>query len=228
MLDRIDTSKKLSKGEYRQRMPELQARLFDVQRRCWDEQLGVVVVVEGWSAASKGAVIKKLTERLEPRANGWAAHAAPFAFETGAQRYTHGIERFLHGSPAVACYAQASAGYELVLEAGVEAIRRHSIALTEGLRADLLARGFVVNSPEDPARRGGTLTVGLNADEDGPGFVRALEARGVLVDHRPEAGVRVSPHFYTRMDELTAFAEAMSELRESGSWRDFVDSSQPY
>ena len=56
----------------------------------------------------------------------------------------------------------------------------------------------------------------------------ALAERHILVDHRPEAGIRVSPHFYTRMDELTQFAETMSQLRESGSWRDHLDSSQAY
>ena len=68
MLENIDCSKTLSKDAYRERMPGLQARLFDLQRRCWHTDLGVVVVVEGWSASNKGAVIKKLTERLEPRA----------------------------------------------------------------------------------------------------------------------------------------------------------------
>lgn len=68
MLENIDCSKTLSKDEYRKHVPELQARMFELQRRCADTNLGVVVVVEGWSASNKGAAIKKLTERLEPRA----------------------------------------------------------------------------------------------------------------------------------------------------------------
>ena len=68
MLEKIDCSKTVSKNEYRERMPGLQRRLFDLQRACWDGAIGIVVVFEGWSASGKGAVIKKLTERLEPRA----------------------------------------------------------------------------------------------------------------------------------------------------------------
>ena len=92
----------------------------------------------------------------------------------------------------------------------------------------MLERGFTINSVENPARRGGTLTVGLGAEENGPAFVSALEARGILVDHRPEAGVRVSPHFYTREEELLQFAEAMSELRETGAWREKLASHGAY
>ena len=78
---------------------------------------------------------------------------------------------------------------------------------------------FTINSPEDPAERGGTLAVDLADDEDGAAFVQALAARDVLVDHRPEMGLRVSPHFYTTSEELSAFAEHMSELRSIGGWR---------
>ena len=190
------------------------------------QALGVDMICGGsvkWLCGGPGAgylyVRPDLQDELEPTITGWAAHADPFAFEGGPQRYTKGIERFLHGSPAVAALLQASAGYEVVLEAGVERIREHSLLLTKDLREDLTERGFTINSPEDPTERGGTLAVGLAEDEDGAAFVQALAARDVLVDHRPEMGLRVSPHFYTTSEELSAFAEHMSELRSTGGWR---------
>lgn len=199
------------------------------------QALGVDMVCGGsvkWLCGGPGAgylyVRPDLVDRLEPRVTGWAAHAAPFAFELGEQRYAKGAMRLLHGSPAVPALLAATAGYEAVLEVGVEAIRAHSMRLTEGLRADLLERGFAVPSPPDPERRGGTLTVGLADDENGPAFVAALESRGILVDHRPDAGLRVSPHFYTRADELAAFAETLSELRQSRSWSDHVSAAGTY
>lgn len=81
MLEKIPTDKKLAKAEYRARMPELQERLFQLQRRCWESGLGVLVVVEGWSASGKGKAIKKLTERLEPRAVEIHAIRAPRTHE---------------------------------------------------------------------------------------------------------------------------------------------------
>lgn len=190
------------------------------------QALGVDMACGGsvkWLCGGPGAgylyVRPGLLETLEPEITGWAAHAAPFAFETGPQRYAANQRRLMNGTPAVAALLHATAGYEVVLEVGVEAIRAHSIALTEGLRADLERRGFSSPSPADPAKRGGTLTVALARDESGPAFVQALAARDILVDYRPDAGLRVSPHFYTTASELQRFAETLSELRETRAWK---------
>ena len=72
------------------------------------------------------------------------------------------------------------------------------------------------------------IAVGLAEEEDGKAFVQALAARDVLVDHRPEMGLRVSPHFYTTAEELSAFAEHMSELRSSGSWQAHQNEASAY
>jgi kynureninase len=199
------------------------------------QALGVDLVCGGsvkWLCGGPGAgylyVRPDLIGKLEPRITGWAAHADPFAFEIGPQRYAPDISRFLHGSPAVPALLAATAGYEILLEVGVERVRAHSILLTEELRRDLLERGFDVPSPPEPSRRGGTLTVGLRANENGPAFVAALEARDILVDFRPEAGIRVSPHFYTRGEELRDFAEALAEVREGGEWRKFARQGAAY
>lgn len=199
------------------------------------QELGVDMVCGGsvkWLCGGPGAgylyVRPDLLPKLEPRITGWAAHAAPFAFETGPQRYADGIRRMLHGSPAVASFLTATCGYEVVIEAGPKNIRAHSLALTGNLREQLLARGFRINSPARAERRGGTLTVGLSDDENGPAFVKALEARGILVDHRPGAGIRVSPHFYTRAEELDEFARVLTELREKKSWHAHVAQTAAY
>jgi kynureninase len=190
------------------------------------QALGVDMACGGsvkWLCGGPGAaylyVRKELQGELSPRITGWAAHERPFAFETGPQRYAPGIARMQHGTPAVPALLAASAGHEIVLEVGVEKIRGWSVHLTERLRQRMLSQGFQVPSPADPRRRGGMLVIGLREDEDGPAFVAALERAGVLVDHRPGAGIRVSPHFYTREDELDEFAEMMRDLREKRAWR---------
>lgn len=40
---------------------------------------------------------------------------------------------------------------------------------------------------------------------------RLLE-RGIVVDHRPGVGIRVSPHFYNSLDEALGVLDAMSEV----------------
>jgi kynureninase len=193
------------------------------------QALGVDMVCGGsvkWLCGGPGAaylyVRPGLLEEFEPGITGWAAHAEPFAFETGAQRYAPDARRLLNGTPAVPALLAATAGYETVREVGVANIRQHSVALTERLRENLAARGFTSPSPVDPRKRGGTLTVALRADENGPAFVRALEERHILVDYRPGAGLRVSPHFYTLESELERFAEVLGELRERRAWTEHL------
>jgi polyphosphate kinase 2 (PPK2 family) len=67
MLEKIDLTKKLKKKKYKEMMPHLQDRLYDLQKACWDANIPTVIIFEGWDAAGKGTSIKKLTQRLEPR-----------------------------------------------------------------------------------------------------------------------------------------------------------------
>ena len=73
-----------------------------------------------------------------------------------------------------------------------------------------------------------TRELALKGGENGPAFVNALEARGILVDQRPGAGIRVSPHYYTLEDEMDEFVEAMVELRRKQKWREHAGASTAY
>jgi len=50
-----------------------------------------------------------------------------------------------------------------------------------------------VNTPADPAERGGTVFHRMPARRRSE--CAELLARDVLVDYRPKAGIRLSPHF---------------------------------
>ena len=49
-------------------------------------------------------------------------------------------------------------------------------------------------------------------------MVKSLATREILVDFRPGAGVRVSPHFYTTDDELLGCLDAMVEIVKTKSY----------
>lgn len=68
MLEHIDLTRSLSRKEYEKEMPGLQSRLHVLQRACDVAQLSTLIVFEGWDTAGKGTAVKKLAERLEPRA----------------------------------------------------------------------------------------------------------------------------------------------------------------
>jgi kynureninase len=172
-----------------------------------------------WLCGGPGAaylyVRPDLAPKLEPRLTGWAAHAAPFAFEPPPQRYAPGAARFLHGTPAVPALFSARAGHEIVAEVGVDRIRAKSTRQTNRLVEHALARGFAVNTPRDPARRGGTVTV--DVPESGP-VAAELVRRDILVDHRPGAGIRISPHFYTTDAELDRVLAEIDEIVRTRSY----------
>jgi kynureninase len=53
-------------------------------------------------------------------------------------------------------------------------------------------------------------------------------ARNILIDYRPDAGIRISPHFYNTDEEVHAAMDAIADILASGAWevhaasRDFI------
>jgi len=172
-----------------------------------------------WLCGGPGAgylyVAPRLREKLEPKVTGWMAHAAPFAFEDGPIRYAPGAARFLHGSPAVPALYAARSGYEIINEIGVERIRAKSTRQTQRLIELCEESGFRVTSPREPERRGGTITVSV---EHAPAVTAELIRREFIVDYRPGAGVRISPHFYTKDEELDGVVRELRDIIETRAY----------
>ena len=82
MLEKIDLTRKLSKKEYKARLPYLRDRLYDLQKACWSAGIPSVILFEGWDAAGKGTSVKALTRRLEPRGFKLYPIQAPRTYET--------------------------------------------------------------------------------------------------------------------------------------------------
>src|ERR687883_1072537 len=151
---------------------------------------------------------------VEPTFTGWQAHARPFAFETELE-YAEGATRFLTGTPNVPALYAATAGYDLIEEIGVDRIRENSVRQTQ-LLIDLLDdAGFDVGSPRDSSRRGGTVTVRTPEFE---AVHKELAGRQILCDFRPDAGLRLGPHFYNTDDELRYAVDQIAEIVESGAY----------
>ena len=172
-----------------------------------------------WLCGGPGAgylyVRPDLHSRLEPKTTGWMAHEAPFAFEGGAIRYASGINRFLHGSPSIPALYAAQSGYRIINEIGVRQIRAKSVRQTARLIELAQSAGFRVTSPADPARRGGTITI---AAEHAAAITKELIRREFIVDYRPGAGVRISPHFYTKDEELELVIREMKTIRDTRAY----------
>ena len=160
-----------------------------------------------------------LLDTLEPRLTGWMAHPEPFDFAAPPIEYTEGAYRFMNGTPNVPGLYAAEAGPRIVLEAGVDAIRDKSMRQTARLVEQAQAHGWNVTAPLDPARRGGTVAV----DVPNTYFVKLeLLRREVIVDYRPGAGIRISPHFYTTDDECDRAIAEIHDILETEAWKRHV------
>ena len=181
--------------------------------------LGVDFAVGGsvkWLCGGPGAgylyVRPDLLRTLRPAVVGWAGHAAPFNFETGAIRYAEAVERFQSGTPNVPALYSARAGYEIVGEIGVPAIREKSLRLTRRLIDVAEREGWRLNTPSVDRERGGSVVIDV---PDGAAVTDALLARNVIVDFRPNAGIRLAPHFYNTEAEIDRAISVMREVVSS-------------
>ncbi|MDH3398131.1 MAG: aminotransferase class V-fold PLP-dependent enzyme, partial [Acidimicrobiia bacterium] len=88
-----------------------------------------------WLSGGPGAgwlyVRPDLQETFEPRFVGWQGDRAPFDFRPGKIEYASGIWRYLSGTPNVPALYAARAGYRIVREVGVPAIREKSLRMTQ-------------------------------------------------------------------------------------------------
>jgi kynureninase len=173
-----------------------------------------------WLCGGPGAgylyVAPRLHDRLRPRVTGWRAHARPFAFEDAPIDYAAGAERFLHGTPGVPALHAAQAGYDIVTALGVDAIRAKSLRQTRLLLDLAREHGLRPRTPDEAERRGGMAILDV---PHGAAVTRELMRREVLVDHRPGAGIRVSPHFYNTDDEVRRAVAEIRDILEKGAWR---------
>ena len=182
--------------------------------------LDVDFVVGGsvkWLCGGPGAgwlyVRPDLIERLEPAVTGWQAHARPFAFEPELE-YADGIARFLTGTPNVPALYACTPGYDVIEEIGVERIRANSLRQTQLLIDGADARGFGVRSPREPERRGGTVTVHV---PDFEAVHKELAERQILCDFRPDAGIRLGPHYFNTDDELEHALDQIGDILATGA-----------
>jgi kynureninase len=152
--------------------------------------------------------------KLEPTVTGWVAHEHPFAFQTGPIRYADNSMKFLHGSPQVPVFYAAQPGYRIVNEVGVEKIRKKSLRQTDLIFRICDKQGYKTQTPRAPEERGGTVVVDIPM---GDAVVKEMAARNVLVDYRPGAGIRISPHFYTLDSEIESTFDVIQDILKTKS-----------
>jgi kynureninase len=132
--------------------------------------------------------------------------------------YAGGAWKWLNGTPSIPSLYAAIEGPRVVRRAGIERVREKSIRQTSRLIELADARGYKVTAPREAERRGGTVAFDVPHSY---GVAQALLANDVIVDYRPNAGIRIAPHFYTSDDELQRVVDMIDAILEDEAWKEF-------
>jgi polyphosphate kinase 2 (PPK2 family) len=95
MLEVLDLDRKLAREDYARELARRQIQLRELGYQVYVQKRPVVIAFEGWDAAGKGGVIKRLTERFDPR--GYIVY--PISAPQGEDKTRHYLYRFWRRLP---------------------------------------------------------------------------------------------------------------------------------
>ena len=159
-----------------------------------------------------------LAERLEPTFTGWQAHERAVRLRGGDASTPTGAARFLTGTPNVPALYAGDGG--LRPDRGDR--RRADPRRTRSGRPQLLidlADEAGLRGAEPRASPSAAAARSRSTSPTSPPSTRELAEREILCDFRPDAGLRLGPHFYTSDDELRLVVEQIGEILETGAHR---------
>ena len=154
------------------------------------------------------------------RLAGWWGHEEPTRFLMEPQfRAALGAAAWQISNPPILSTAPLIASLSIFMEAGMEALRAKSVALTDYLEELLqpLAPAVQILTPRESERRGCQLSLRLAAGgHRGKQVFDALTARGVVCDWRSPDIMRVAPvPLYNRFEDVWRFAQALSDTLQA-------------
>ncbi|MGB9299880.1 MAG: kynureninase, partial [Anaerolineae bacterium] len=144
---------------------------------------------------------------------GWFGQRSPFGFDLEYQP-ANGITRFLVSSTPILSTLATESALDIVLDAGIDRIRKKSVLLTSYLtylvETLLVPLGFSLGSPKDPARRGSHVSI---RHAEGYRVNRVLiEEMKVIPDFREPDNIRLGlAPLYTSFRDVW---EAVDRIRQ--------------
>lgn len=173
----------------------------------------------GPGAPAFAFVGRLLHETFETPLQGWMGHASPFAF-VPEYRPAAGVDRLLCGTPPILSLAALECGVETVAGAGIERLRRKSVALTDLfirlVEDECAGHGLRLASPPEAERRGSQVSY---RHPEACAIAQALIARGVIGDFREPDILRFgfAPAYLRFVDAWKAVL-GLRAVMESGEW----------
>ena len=162
---------------------------------------------------------------LTPRLTGWFGDAAPFEFRTSPTPHPDVSRRFLGGTTAVAPMYHAVEGVRVLLELGLDAVRDHSIALTDLAIEHADALDIPLRSPRSPEERSAMVLLEVPEAER---LTAHLKEQGVYTDSRRNQVLRMAPFVWNTADEIDRAFDRIGDALSDGTYRlQSIDTAGP-
>jgi selenocysteine lyase/cysteine desulfurase len=149
-----------------------------------------------WIGGTAGAGILHVQPAVlaecRPEFRGWFSQENPFSWDLAGFRYAKDVRRFDHGTPSVLAAIASLPALRWLEQTGIPPLRAHNLALSDMIISHARRSNWMIASPLDPERRGGSVMLGLPEHLNGSDLVTSLRARHIYCDVRGRT-LRLSP-----------------------------------
>lgn len=166
----------------------------------WDVDFALWCSYKYLNGGPGGAAFLYLNKKhfgSEPALAGWFGQVKDKQFDMSLSfEHSESAGGWQISSPAILSSAPIEGSLEIILEAGIYAIRKKSLKMTSYLMylVDEVLSGyphnFTIGTPREAQRRGGHVAI---EHEESLRISEALRARGVIPDYRPPNIIRIAP-----------------------------------
>lgn len=154
---------------------------------------------------------------LTPRLTGWLGDADPFGFQPEPAPHPEVRRRFMGGTPAVASFYHAVEGVRVLLEAGLDAVRRDSLEKTTYCIERIDAAGLTLRSPREEERRSAMIVLEV---EGADRLCTYLKQQEIYTDSRKGRYLRLAPFVWNTKEELERTFDVLEAAVASGAYLD--------
>ncbi|MFB6098548.1 MAG: aminotransferase class V-fold PLP-dependent enzyme, partial [Salinibacter sp.] len=170
------------------------------------------------ASGSAGNAFLYVREDLDvtPRLTGWFGDAAPFEFRPDPAPHPEVRRRFLGGTTAVAPMYHAVEGVRILLDLGLDAVRAHSLRLTDRALEHADTLDLSLRSPRSPEERSAMVLLEVPEAER---LSASLKNHHVYTDSRRNEVLRMAPFVWNTREEVDRTFELIGDALSSGNYR---------
>ncbi|GAA4376110.1 aminotransferase class V-fold PLP-dependent enzyme [Paeniglutamicibacter cryotolerans] len=149
-------------------------------------------------------------EKAEQNAmlTGWFGRVNPFEFDPALVDYPNNGRRYETGTYSIPSAYAGVAGYEVLEQIDIASCWPHVESLRESLADELLALGYEIDYPENPAHRGPEVAIVC----DDPDALAAKLAEFRIGTSPRGSRLRLSLHAYSAQSDIDALVVALKAL----------------